>query len=249
MTMARSLRRPPLPLLSLFTFAVVWQIVGSLDLSPALPPLSRVLDAMGGVITSEPFQEAAWNTALSVLIAFPCVVVGGVVIGVLMGTFRMAAWIFNPYVNLSLSLPLVSMIPIVLLIFGLGRASIIVVIILYALPVIIVNTAAGVRNVDADQLAMADSFGAQRQLVLRRVVGPSAARLIMAGIRIAAGRAIKGAIIAEQIVGLVGLGGLIQRLGGAFAAEDLYAVVLIIGLSGVVIVAGLGRLERRVTTP
>lgn len=242
----RTRLRLPLPVISLICFGVLWQVVGSLELSPALPPLDDVLAAMVDVVQDERFHEAAANTAVSVLLAFPLIVIAGVAVGVLMGTFRVAEWALTPYVNLSLSLPLVSMIPIILLLFGLGRASIIAVIVLYALPVIIVNTAAGVRNVDRDQLSMARSFGASRSLVLRRVVLPSASRLVMAGVRIAAGRAIKGAIIAEQVVGLVGLGGLVQRLGGAFAAEQLYAVVLFIGLAGVVIVALLSRLERAV---
>jgi ABC-type nitrate/sulfonate/bicarbonate transport system permease component len=52
----------------------------------------------------------------------------------------------------------------------------------------------------------------------------------MAGIRIGAGRAVKGAIVAERIVGPIGLGGLIQRLGGAFAVGDLYAVIIFVGV-------------------
>jgi NitT/TauT family transport system permease protein len=141
---------------------------------------------------------------------------------------------------------LVSLIPIVLLVFGLGRTSVAVVIVIYALPSMSVNTFAAVRSVDPDLRAMARSFGAGRWLTVRRVVMPAAMGLVLAGVRIATGRSIKAVIIAEQVVGLIGLGGLIQRLGGAFAVEQLYAVILFVGIVGVASLALLGRLEKGV---
>jgi len=78
------------------------------------------------------------------------------------------------------------------------------------------------------------SFGATERQIVRRIVIPAAMPLALAGVRIATGRAIKGVIIAEQVIGLIGLGGMIQRLGGAFAVEELYAVVLFVGLLGLV---------------
>lgn len=239
-------RRWRLPVISLIVFCAAWQGIGMLEISPALPRLDRVLAALVEVLRDARFVDAAVSTGATLLIAFPPTVVAGIAIGVLMGTVRVADWALTPYVNLSLSLPLVSVIPVIILIFGLERMTLIVVIVTYTLPVIIVNTMAGVRSVDPDMRAMARSFGASRGLALRRVVLPSASQLVLSGVRIATGRAIKGVIIAEQVVGLIGLGGLVQRLGGAFAVEQLYAVILFIGLVGVASVALLGRLERRV---
>jgi NitT/TauT family transport system permease protein len=93
-------------------------------------------------------------------------------------------------------------------------------------------------------MEMARSFGGGRSLTLRRVIIPAAMPLILAGIRITVGRSIKAVIIAEQLVGLIGLGGRIQRLGGAFAVTELYAVILFIGLVGVTALAFIGRWER-----
>jgi ABC-type nitrate/sulfonate/bicarbonate transport system permease component len=80
---------------------------------------------------------------------------------------------------------------------------------------------------------------------MNRVVLPSALPLTFAGIRIATGRAIRAVIIAEQVIGLIGLGGLVQRLGGAFAVEQLYAVVLFIGLFGLVSMETVSVVERK----
>jgi ABC-type nitrate/sulfonate/bicarbonate transport system permease component len=244
MTAARAiLRKAPLPLISLAAFAVIWQVVGVAGLSPAFPRLDSVAVALFEMLGESRFHTALVNTALAVVIALPPTVAFGIAIGLLMGASRWVEWAFNPFVNLGLSLPLVSMIPVILFVFGLGRTSIAVVIVIYALPSMIVNTLAGVRSVDPDLRAMARSFGAARGLTIRRVIMPAASGLVLAGIRIAAGRAIKAVIIAEQVVGLVGLGGLIQRLGGAFAVEQLYAVILFIGIIGVGSLALLGRLQ------
>lgn len=234
-----------LPVISVLAFAGLWELIGRLELSPAVPPLSAVLTAMTDVFADNRFQTAAINTGISVVVTFVPVVILGVLIGAAMGTNKYAEWAGAPYLSLALSIPLVSLIPVFMLIFGLGRGTIIAVIVAYSLPAMIVNTQAGIESVDRDQLDMARAFGASRWLAFRRVVLPSASALILAGVRVAAGRSIKGAIIAEQVIGLVGLGGLIQRYGGAFAVEDLYAVILFIGLVGVLVVRLIGMFERR----
>jgi NitT/TauT family transport system permease protein len=241
---AAIVRRIPLQVVSLAAFAVIWQLVGAARVSPALPTLDAVAVALVEMLGESRFLEALGSTALAVVIAFPPTVVLGIVIGVLMGASRWVEWAVNPFVNLGLSLPLVAAIPVILFVFGLGRASIVAVIVIYALPSMIVNTFAGVRSVDPDLQAMARSFGAGRWLTVRRIVMPAAAGLVLVGVRIAAGRSIKAVIIAEQVVGLVGLGGLIQRLGGAFAVEQLYAVIAFIGIVGMATLTVLGRLEK-----
>jgi NitT/TauT family transport system permease protein len=245
-TVGRAIRKVLVPVASLAAFAVIWQVVGAAGLSPALPRLDAVAAAMVEMLGEARFHTALVNTALVVAIAFPPTVVLGIVLGVLMGASRWVEWSLNPFVNLGLSLPLVAVIPVILFVLGLGRASIVAVIAVYALPAMIVNTLTGVRSVDPDLRAMARSFGAGRGLTVRRVIMPAAAGLVLVGVRIAAGRSIKAVIIAEQVVGLVGLGGLIQRLGGAFAVEDLYAVILFVGIVGMVSLALLGRLENLV---
>jgi NitT/TauT family transport system permease protein len=234
-----------LPVISVVIFAGIWEIVGRLELSPAVPSLTSVLAAMTDVFGDHRFQDAAANTGITVLVTFLPVIVLGILIGAAMGSNRWAGWAGAPYLSLALSIPLVSLIPVFMLIFGLGRGTIIAVIVAYSLPAVIVNTQAGIESVDRDQLDMSRSFGASRLLAFRRVVLSSASALILAGVRVAAGRSIKGAIIAEQVIGLIGLGGLIQRYGGAFAVEDLYAVILLIGVVGILVVQLIGYVERR----
>jgi NitT/TauT family transport system permease protein len=224
---------------------LAWEFIGRIGVSPALPPISAVAAAGTELWTSERFVDAAQTTAVSILIALPASLIVGVLLGLLMGLFRPVEWTFTPYVNASLSLPLVAIIPIILLIFGLSQTTIVVVIVLYVLPVVMVNTFAGVRSTDRDLLEMAESFDADRWLTIRRIVLPSARALTLAGVRIGVGRAISGGIVAEQVVGVLGVGGLVQRLGGAFAVEALYSVIIFIGAVGVASLALINRVEQR----
>lgn len=224
----------------------LWELAGLAGISQALPPFHEVTVAFGEILTSDRFREAVVATFKAVLIGFPPSVVGGILLGTAMAVVRPVRWLLDPWVNLGLSLPLVSMVPVIIFIFGLGQSSIIAVVVIYTLPVLIVNTASGVASVSKDLIDMGRSFDADRRTMFRRIVLPGAAPLVMAGVRIGAGRAIKGAIVAEQIVGLIGLGGLIQRLGGAFAVQDLYAVIIFVGIVGVISVVLLGRLEKGV---
>lgn len=231
--------------LGLILGAVAWEVTGRAGISPALPPISAVIAAGNELWSSERFIESVRTTATSILIGLPPSILIGVTLGLLMGLLPPVEWFFRPYVNASLSLPLVAIIPIILLIFGLSQTTIVVVIVLYVLPVVMVNTFAGVRGTDRDLLDMARSFNAQKGLVIRRIILPSSRALTLAGVRIGVGRAITGGIVAEQVIGVLGVGGLVQRLGGAFAVEALYAVILFIGAVGVVSLALINRIERR----
>lgn len=220
------------PVLSLAAGMALWELAGQMEVSRALPPFSAVVGAIVEVWTRDQFQDALVSSLHSVAIGFPIAVSGGVVVGMLMGRFRVIEWSFDIYVNVFLSLPLVALVPVILLVFGLDRTSIIVVILIYTFFVVVVNTFSAVRAVDPHLMEMGRAFGANELQVLVRIVLPAALPLTLTGVRIAAGRSIKGVIIAEQIIGLVGLGGLVQRYGGAFLVEDLYAVILFIGLAG-----------------
>lgn len=234
-----------LSLVGLVSGLVVWEIIGRLELSPAFPPLTEVLASIVEVWPSDRFLGNLKDSLVSVGLSLPPSIILGVVLGLLMGRFRVIEWMFDTYVNIFLSLPLVALIPILFLIFGLGRGSILATIVIYTFFIVVVNTIAGVRTTDPRLIEMAVSFGATERRVLRRIVLPAALPLIFAGIRIATGRSIRAVIIAEQVIGLIGLGGLIQRLGGAFAVQDLYAVILFVGLLGLVSMEAVRWIERK----
>jgi NitT/TauT family transport system permease protein len=223
----------------------IWELVGQLGLSPAFPPVTAVLAAVVEVWTSPRFLDALKDSLISVGLALPPSIIFGVLLGLVIGRYKPVEWAFDPLVNVFLSLPLVALIPVLFLIFGLGRGSILATIVIYTFFIVVVNTAAGVKTTDPRVVEMAHSFGGDERKILRRVVLPSALPLVFAGVRLATGRAVRAVIIAEQVIGLIGLGGLVQRLGGAFAVEELYAVILFVGLFGLVSMETVAYVERR----
>ena len=231
--MTALLARPGvLPVVGLLAGFGIWELAGRADVSPAVPPFSDVLVALWEEWTSPEFWSAVATTLGAIVIGLPLAIALGIVVGVVMGMFRVLDWLISPYVTIFLSVPLTALVPVLLLIFGLNRTAVIAAIFVYTFFVVALNTQAGVENVDRTLLDMGRSFGASRALVARRIVLPSAEGITLAGVRIATGRAFKGAIVTEQVIGLLGLGGRVQRLGGAFAVDELYAVVLTIGLMG-----------------
>ena len=234
-----------LSILGLLTGLALWEVAGRLELSPAFPPVTAVFAAIVEVWASSRFLDALKESLISVGIALPPSIVLGIVVGLLIGRYRPMEWALDPLVNTFLSLPLVALIPVLFLIFGLGRGSILATIVIYTFFIVVVNTAAGVKTTDPQIVEMATSFGASEGQVLSRVMLPSALPLMFAGVRIASGRAIRAVIIAEQVIGLIGLGGLVQRLGGAFAVEQLYAVVLFVGLFGLLSMEAVSFVERK----
>jgi NitT/TauT family transport system permease protein len=234
-----------LSVVGLLVGLVVWEVIGRLELSPAFPPVTAVLGAVVEVWTSPRFLDALRESLISIAIALPPSIILGVGLGLLVGRYKRVEWALDPLINTFLSLPLVALIPVLFLIFGLGRGSILATIVIYTFFIVVVNTAAGVKTTDRQIVEMATSFGAAESQVMNRVVVPSALPLMFAGIKIATGRAIRAVIIAEQVIGLIGLGGLVQRLGGAFAVEELYAVVLFVGLFGLVSMETVSVAERR----
>lgn len=234
MRLRASLSSSVLPIAGLAVGFVVWEVIGRLGLSPAFPPLTDVLTACAEVWTSERFLTNLKDSLISVGIALPPTMILGILVGLLVGRYRIAEWALDVYINTFLSIPLVALIPVLVLIFGLGRGSVLATIAIYTFFVLVVNTSFGVKTADASLIEMARSFMGSERRIVRRIVLPAAMPLTLAGVRIATGRAIKGVIIAEQVIGLIGLGGMIQRLGGAFRVEELYATILAIGFLGLV---------------
>ena len=124
----------------------IWELIGQLELSPAFPPVSAVLAAVVEVWTSARFLDALRESLISIAIALPPSLVLGIGLGLVVGRYKPAEWALDPLINTFLSLPLVALIPVLFLIFGLGRGSILATIIIYTFFIVVVNTAAGVRR-------------------------------------------------------------------------------------------------------
>ena len=129
--------------------------------------------------------------------------------------------------------PNVALIPLLILWFGLGLLSKIVIIFLAGFFPIIVNTYAGVRNVGRGLVEVALAEGASEAQVFTKIVVPASLPFITTGVRLAMGRAVVAMVVAELFTALSGLGGAIMNYGNAFKTDKLFVIIIVLALLGV----------------
>jgi ABC-type nitrate/sulfonate/bicarbonate transport system permease component len=172
----------------------------------------------------------------------------GLALGIGMGWYTRFQYALDPFVNFLYATPRIVLIPLFIIWFGIDWQSKVAVIFLGALFPMIINTMAGVRNTDAALLRVARSFGAPEMLVFRRVVLPGAVPFILTGLRLGVGHALTGVVVAELVAARHGIGKLISDFGVTFQTPKMFAAVIFIAGTGVLLTWALQRIENRFQT-
>lgn len=231
---------------SLLLLGGVWQAVGVAANFSFLPPFSEVVERLWQLLHESLIYESLGKSLTDLAIGLVISVVLGTVIGVLMAASRKAEAALDLYVNILLTTPKLVFAPVLFALFGVGRAVLIILVVLFSLVYIIVNTADGMRAVSGSLLEMARAFNANGWQTLVKIIVPAAVPMIMAGFLIAIPRAVKGMIVGEMFLAAVGLGAIVVSAGKQFDATTVLAMlILIVALAFALL--GLFRLfERRV---
>lgn len=224
-----------------------WELLSRLLDVSWFPPVSAVVVRLvelivdGSILPSlrVSLTNFAYGLGISLII--------GLAVGAAMGLNKFVNAAFEPYVNALLTAPSLVFAPIFFSIFGLGRESIIGLIVMYATFILILNTASALQRPNVALLEMAASMGASRLSQIRWVIIPGAVPMIMSGVRIAAGRAVKGMINGEMFIAIVGLGHLIQSAGRRFDATTVLAVLFMIIMFAMLIGRIVDRVDRHFT--
>jgi NitT/TauT family transport system permease protein len=227
---------------------VIWEVLGRVTEAPFLPPFSAVIARLAEMIAGGELVGHVLSSLTNLAIGFSIAVVVGVLVGAAMGTSRRVEAMLDMYVYALLTAPGVVFAPIFFTIFGFGRESVIAVIVIYAVFVIIIDTMAGIHEVSGELGEMARSFGASRRQLVLKVLLPAAMPLTFAGIRLGAGRAVKGMVNGEMLIAVVGLGSVVIRAGQFFDAESVLAILIVIVAIAFVVVWVVGIVERRATS-
>lgn len=234
------------PAYSLLIWIALWEIVGRLELAFILPPFSSVIEQLFYLVQRPIFLNAAWQTLQSFVIGMVIAVVGGVAIGFYMGRNRMAESVLGMWVNIFASAPLSSLVPVLMLLFGLGQMTIIVTVVLFAIWIIALDTYAGVRHISPSLDEMGKSFGATRWQLLSKVLFWAALPEILAGVRMGLIRAVKGIVIGQLLVSVVALGRLFRTFSDNFQFEEFWALTLILFVFALAFSSLVGWLEHKV---
>jgi len=175
------------------------------------------------------------------------ILLGGVpalLLGIAMGMSRLLRAIVDPLIAATYPVPKSAILPLILLIFGLGEASKIVMVALGMFYPVVINTLAGVLQIEKIYLDVGRNFGAGRWQVFRTIALPGAMPSIMAGVKLGVGLALILIAIAEMIGADSGLGFMIWNSWQVLTVETMYVGLLVIALLGFVFMLGLNELER-----
>lgn len=226
---------------------LVWQILAArLGANFFASPAGMVTSAVALVRSGELMQYLV--PTLGVLASgFALGVIVGIPVGLAIGRWQRLYWLSEGPINLFYTTPLAAVIPVILVIFGFGWSTKIFVVFVFVVFSVIINSAAGVRNVDDDLLELARSFRSSERSLWGEILIASALPFILTGVRIGIGRALIGTVVAEFYAGISGVGYLIIYYSNRFnVAAALVPVAVLIAL-GVGSTALLKRAQRRLT--
>ena len=208
---------------------IYWQIVTWITQGTAQGPLWRQI-----LVTME-----------ETLFGFGIGVVLGVVCGVLLGTNRLLADIFAPYIKAFNSIPRVVLGAIFTLAFGLGMTSKVALAVVLVFFVVFFNAFQGVREVDPNLLANARILGANRRRVTTEVIIPSALSWILASLHTAFGFALVGAVVGEFLGSTEGIGLLISTAQNNFNSNGVFAAMVILAVVALIAESIVTTVENR----
>lgn len=232
---------------SLILWGLLWEIVGQSGVTFFVPPLSEVIATLYEVVQTSAFRKALYETAYAFLAGVFFAIVIGVPVGILMGKNRLLDEFLLPWVNVFLSAPLTALVPVLMVLFGFGMKAIIITTTLFGIWIIILNSRAGVKQINRSLVEMAHSFGASPVDAFVKIYFWAALPEILGGVRIGIIRAVKGVIIGQLLISIVGFGALFELYSANFLMAHFWAVLIVLFALAFTISEFLAYLERRVS--
>lgn len=212
------------------------------------PTVSHVLQRLWRLTADGQILSDLGRSVVNLVFGFAIAAALGIAVGILMGRYKLIEKMLDPYVVALMTAPTVVFAPIYFSVFGLARWSIIALIVQYSVFIIIVNTVTAVQTVDRELIEMASVFGAGERKRLRLIVFPAALPLIMAGLRLGMGRAVKGMINGELLIAVVGLGATSQEFARSRDAEGVFAVLIVVIVVALAATKVVETIDRRVSS-
>ena len=239
-------RKALLGSLSVVLFLAAWQAV---FLVVPFDPLfiskpSLIASGLVDLITSGDLFRDLAVSAVPFLYGFSAAVVIGVPLGVVMGWRVRVGYALDPLMTVFYASPLVALAPLVVIFFGVGIGGKTLIIFLLSVFPFIFNAYAGVRAVDRLLINVVRSLGGRERDLYFKVILPSILPYIIAGARIAVGRALIGVLVGEFFAASEGIGYAISRFGDIFALDRMFACIIVIMIIAVVLTEGIRWTER-----
>jgi ABC-type nitrate/sulfonate/bicarbonate transport system permease component len=232
--------------LSPITLLVVWELMVRLGLLDArfFPAPTSIVSTFVSLIESGELWTHTW---ISVRRLFLGLLLGGIpalILGIIMGLYRPIRVAVDPLIAATYPIPKSAILPLILLIFGLGEMSKVVMVAIGAFFPIVINTTAGVLEIDKIYHDVGKNFGAGRWQTFYTIALPGALPLIMTGVKLGVGMGLILIVIAEMVGAESGLGYMIWNAWQIFSVETMYVGLVVISVLGVLFTFALNELER-----
>jgi NitT/TauT family transport system permease protein len=232
--------------LSVAVLLGLWEFFGR-DVNPVFGSYpSAIALAFVELVRTGQLGAALYESLRPFVVGYSLAIVVGVPLGLVIGRYRVLEAALGIYVTAGYAMPLVALVPLLILWLGLGFAVKAAVVFLMSVFPICINTWLGVTAVPKNLIEVGKSFVASDAVILRRIVLPATLPYIMAGIRLAVGRAVVAMVIAEFFTTISGLGAIIINSANNFDTATMFVPIMVLMVLAIGLNSLIGWVERRV---
>jgi NitT/TauT family transport system permease protein len=240
----RPLPRSLITAASVAVLLLVWEFFGR-DVNPVFGSYpSQIALAFVDLTLSGKLAAALVDSLQPFLAGYALAIVVGVPLGLVIGRFRFAEASLGIYVTAGYAMPLIALVPLLVLWLGLGFKVKVATVFLMSIFPICINTWLGVTAVPRTLIEVGKSLVAPDSVILRRIILPATLPYIMAGIRLAVGRAVVAMVIAEFLTSISGLGAIIINAANNFDTATMFVPIVLLMVMAIGLNSLIGLVER-----
>lgn len=225
---------------------VVWQVGATVKQTVYIPPVSTIFSTFIKEWFSPTFGAQAVPSLYRMMTGYIFATVVGIIIGITIGTFKQMYRLLDPFLQFWRAIPATAIIPVGILLIGIGDQMKIFTIAFGAMWPILINSADGARLVPTERLDTARIFGLSPFETVIRVIVPSATPMIAAGMRTGLSIAFILIVVSEMIGSTDGLGYYILQAQRTFAIPEMYGGIGLLAILGYLLNLVFVQVERRV---
>jgi NitT/TauT family transport system permease protein len=231
---------------SLLVWFVLWEVIGRLELVFLIPPFTDVVGALSGVVTSSSFVEQATITLQAFGIGMALALAIGIGAGFLMGRIPAIGQLMGMWVNIFESSPMTAIVPALMALLGFGLVTMVFTVFIFSVWVIALDTQVGVERVSPSLVEMSRSFGASRRDLYVKIILMAALPEILAGVRLGLIRGVKGVVIGQLLIAIIGVGYLFELYSRSFLMPEFWALLIVVFAFAFAASEAVAYFERRV---
>jgi ABC-type nitrate/sulfonate/bicarbonate transport system permease component len=231
---------------SLIVVLTAWELYGR-SVNPILFTYpTAVARAFVELVSTGDLQRFLMQSLEVFVYGFVIAVIVGIPLGIFLARSPTLALALEPYLHAIYSTPTVAFIPLIVLWFGFQVFAKVVIVFLFMVFPILLNTHQGVKNLNQDLLEVAHSFCSTERRLWIDLIIPSALPFILVGINLAIGRGLVGMVVAEFFTSVAGLGYMIVQYANAFETAKLFVPIVVLMVLGAVLIGLIKLIERKV---